>query len=376
MLDARSASAFDTRRQEGGARVVRPVEPMNFLWPLNLWWLLVLPLLPALYLWLLRRGARPALRLSSLGVARAAAGRAWRRHVPPALMWLALSLLLLALARPTMPLTLPWAKSTILLAMDISRSMRVADVKPSRMVAAQEAAKAFLGEVPKHIEVGLVTFAGTAQVAQQATLDRPALVGAIDAIQMQFGTAIGNAIVLCLAELFPDHGLDLGEMTFGARGHKARSLDEKAEHRSKAPPTPFTPVAPGSYGAAAIILLSDGRRTMGVDTLQAAKMAADRGVRIYVVGLGTPDGHAAMGEGMAIYLQLDEPTLRQVAQMTGGEYHHAATAEALRSVYQNLGSRLQLSQRDTELTALLAAAAAVLVAAGAALSVGWFGRVA
>ncbi|MES2959001.1 MAG: VWA domain-containing protein [Pseudomonadota bacterium] len=345
---------------------------MHFLWPHNLWWMLVLPLLPAFYLWLLRRSGKRALVFSSLRVVREAAGRPWRRHVPPALIFGALALLLLALSRPTAPVPLPWAKSTILLAIDISRSMRVEDVKPTRMVAAQDAAKAFLSEVPKHIEVGLVTFAGSAQVAQRATIDRPSLVGAVDAIQMQMGTAIGNAIVVCLAELFPDHGIDLGDMTFGARRDK-RGLDTKSD---KVPPKEITPVPPGSYGSAAIILLSDGRRTTGVDTLEAAKMAADRGVRIYVVGLGTTDGHTAMGDGMAIYLQLDEPTLRHVAQMTGGEYHHAGTAEALRSVYQNLGSRLQVSKRDTELTALLALVAAVLLVAGAALSVLWFGRVA
>jgi len=347
---------------------------MHFLWPHNLWWMLVLPVLATLYLWLLRRAGKPALRFSSLRVAREAAGRPWRRHVPPALLFLALALLLLALARPTAPVPLPWAKSTILLAMDISRSMRVADVKPSRMVAAQDAAKAFLAEVPRHIEVGLVTFAGSAQVAHRATTDRPAIVGAIDAIQMQYGTAIGNAIVVCVAELFPDQGIDLGEMTFGAsRREPTRSLDEKKA--DKPAPKEIMPVPPGSYESAAIILLSDGRRTTGVDTLEAAKMAADRGVRITVVGLGTPNGYEAMGEGMSIYLQLDEPTLRHVAQMTGGEYHHAGTAEALRSVYQKLGSRLQVSQRDTELTALLALAAAVLLAAGAGLSVLWFGRV-
>jgi Ca-activated chloride channel homolog len=351
------------------------MEPMYFLWPHNLWWMLALPLLPALYLWLLRRRGKPALVFSSLRVVGEAAGRPWRRHVPPALIFVALVLLLLALARPTAPVPLPWAKSTILLAIDISRSMRVEDVKPSRMVAAQYAAKAFLAEVPPHIEVGLVTFAGSAQVAQRATIDRPSLVGAIDAIQMQLGTAIGNAIVVCLAELFPDQGIDLGEMTFGSTRRAARRLDEKAD-KAKAPPKEITPVPPGSYDAAAIILLSDGRRTTGVDTLEAAKMAADRGVRIYVIGLGTPDGHlAAGGEGMAIYLQLDEPTLRHVAQITGGEYHHAGTAEALRSVYQKLGSRLQVSKRDTELTALLAGAAAVLLAAGAGLSALWFGRV-
>jgi Ca-activated chloride channel family protein len=182
---------------------------------------------------------------------------------------------------------------------------------------------------------------------------------------------VGNAIVLCLAELFPDHGIDLTEMTFGPR-RRARSLDEKP----KTAPRRITPVPPGSYDAAAIILLSDGRRTTGVDTLEAAKMAADRGVRIHVIGLGTVDGHATLGEGMAIYLQLDEPTLREVARMTGGEYHHAGTAEDLRSVYQTLGSRLQVRKRETELTALLALGAAALLVAGAALSMLWYGRVA
>jgi Ca-activated chloride channel homolog len=310
----------------------RAVEPMHFLWPHNLWWMLLLALLQALYLWLLRRGGKPALMYSSLHVVREAARHSWRRHVPPALVFAALALLLLALARPRASVPLPWAKSTILLAIDISRSLRVQDVSPSRMVAAQDAAKAFLAEVPKHIEVGLVTFADTAQVAQRATIDRPSLVSAVDAIQMQYGTAIGNAIVVCLAELFPDHGIDLGEMTFGAsrRAQQARGgLDEnKAD---KAPPREIQPVPPSSYESAAIILLTDGRRTTGVDTLEAAKMAADRGVRIHVVGLGTPDGHTALGEGMAIYLQLDGPTLKHVAQMTGGEYHHAGTAEAPRS---------------------------------------------
>ena len=258
-----------------------------------------------------------------------------------------------------------------MMAMDISLSMRVSDVKPTRIAAAQEAAKTFLNELPRNIDVGLVTFAGSAQVAQSATLDRTALIGAVDAIQMQFGTAIGNAIVVCLAELFPEQGIDLAGMTFGFR-QKAGSSSEK----EKPAPKQITPVAPGSYGSAAIVLLSDGRRTTGVDTLEAAKMAADRGVRIYVVGLGTVDGGVASSEGMAIYMQLDEPTLREVARMTGGEYHHAGTAQDLRSVYQNLSSRLQVQTRETELTALLTLAAAILLLAAAALSMLWFGGVA
>ena len=174
-----------------------------------------------------------------------------------------------------------------------------------------------------------------------------------------------------LAELFPEQGIDLGEMTYGGKP-RGRSLDDK----DKPPPQPITPVAPGSYNAAAIILLSDGRRTTGVDTLEAAKMAADRGVRIYVVGLGSVDDSGAMPGGMPIYLQLDEPTLlREVARMTGGEYHHAGTAEALRSVYENLGSRVQVQTRETEVAALLALLSAGFALTAGILSLVWFRRV-
>jgi Ca-activated chloride channel family protein len=246
----------------------------------------------------------------------------------------------------------------------------VTDVKPTRLAAAQEAAKTFLGELPKGIDVGLVTFAGSAQVVQHATTDRDALASAIDAFQMQIGTAIGSGIVLCLAELFPEHRISLEDMTFGSV-RKARGSQDS----SKPPAKPIKPLPPGSYDAAAIVLLSDGRRTTGVDTLEAAKMAADRGVRIYVVGLGTVEGAVGGFDGMSIYMKLDEPTLREVARMTGGEYHHAGTAETLRSVYQNLGSSLQVQKRETELAPLLAMVAAVLVAAAATLSMVWFRRI-
>jgi Ca-activated chloride channel family protein len=343
---------------------------MFFLWPGFLWLSLALPLLPAVYVWLLRRHGKLAVRYSSLGVVRAAAaGRNWRRHVPPALLLLAVAALVFAAARPVARVPLPWARSTILLAIDVSLSMRVTDVQPSRMDAAQQAAKSFLQELPRNIEVGLVTFAGSSEVAQRPTLDRAALVAAIDGFQMQVGTAIGNGIVVCLAELFPDQGITVDEPTFGNK-RRGRNLDDRA----RPPPAQIVPVAPGSYRSAAIILLSDGRRTTGIDTLEAAKMAADRGVRIYVVGLGTVNGNAATPEGMPIYMQLDEPTLREVARMTGGEYQHAATAQALRIVYENLGSRLQVQVRETEITGLLALAAALLLLAAGTLSVLWFRR--
>lgn len=345
---------------------------MSFLWPQFLWLMLALPALPAAYLWLLRRRRKAALRYSNLGLVRAAAaGTSWRRHVPPALLLLGIAGLLLAAARPVASVPLPWARSSIMLALDVSLSMRVTDVKPSRMVAAQEAAKLFLRDLPRGIEVALVTFAGSTEVAQRATLDRAAVVAAIDAVQMQVGTAVGSAIALCLAELFPDHGIDVGEMTFGRKGG-GRSLDDK----DKPGPRQVEPVPPGSYRSAAIILLSDGRRTTGIDTLEAARMAADRGVRIYVVALGSVNADAAAAESMPIYLQLDEPTLREVARMTGGEYHHAGTAEQLRGIYADLGSRMEVLTRETELAGLLALCSALLMFAAGALSVAWFGRVA
>jgi Ca-activated chloride channel family protein len=346
---------------------------MFFLWPHYLWLLLAVPLLPALYVWLLRRRNKLAVRYSSLGVVRAAAaGISWRRHVPPALLFVACSGLLFAAARPVARVPLPWARTTIMLAMDVSLSMRVTDVKPTRMAAAQEAAKLFLRDLPRHIEVGLVTFAGSTQVAQRATREREPLLAAIDGFQMQMGTAIGSGIVLCLAELFPDHGLDVGDMNFGSPRMQGRSLDDK----DKPPPKAITPVAPGSYRSAAIILLSDGRRTTGIDTLEAAKMAADRGVRIDVVGLGTIDGESAAADGMPIYLRLDEPTLREVARITGGEYHYASSAESLRSVYEKLGSEMEVRTRETELTSLVSLGAALLSMTAGVLSLLWFRRLA
>lgn len=339
-----------------------------------LWALWLLPVLPLAWFALLRRRRKVVLRYPALGLVRAAAGPSWRRHVPPLVLFAALAVLLFAAARPTARITLPWSHSTVLLAMDVSLSMRVTDVQPTRMVAAQEAAKAFVRDLPRDVEVGLVTFAGSAQVVQPATTDRGALLAAIDGFRMQMGTAVGNAIVLCLAELFPKQGIDLAAMTFGADPWSVATRANGARPAASSPVTPaFTPVAPASYTSAAIVLLSDGRRTTGVDTLAAARMAAERGVRIDVVGLGVVNGEVADAEGMAIYLRLDEPTLREVARLTGGEYFHAGTSERLQDVYRTLGSRLQVEQRQTELTPLLALTGALLLLLAVGLSMRWLG---
>jgi len=343
---------------------------MNFLWPGMLLLLLFVPLLVLFYLWLLQRKKRFALRYASLGLVKQAMGGAsWRRHVPPALFLLAITALLLAAARPLAIIVLPTQQETIMLAMDVSGSMRAADVQPNRLVASQNAAKAFLTELPRNVKVGIVAFAGSAQVAQIPTHNREDLVSAIDRFQLQRGTAIGNGIVLSLATLFPDAGIDIGNLTYGRQ--RGVPIDQPAPTARD-----FQPVAPGSYGPAAIILLTDGQRTTGIDSLEAAKMAADRGVRVYTVGVGTVNGETIGFEGWSMHVRLDEETLKAIALRTQGEYFHAATAEDLKKVYETLSSRLSVEKKETEVSALLALLAAVLMLAGAGLSMLWYHRVA
>lgn len=342
---------------------------ISFLWPDLLWGLVLVPLLVLGYVWLLRRRRKTALRYASLSLVKQAMGKAgvWRRHVPPVLMLLAVTALLLAAARPAAVVTLPSQEETIVLAIDVSGSMRAADVQPNRLVAAQEAAKAFIAELPRSVRVAVVSFAGAAAVVQAPTLSRDDVVAAIDRFQLQRGTAIGSGIVLSLATLFPDAGIDLSEIT-GQRDMPPAPGDK--------PRPDFKPVPPGSYQTAAIILLTDGQRTTGPDPVEAAKMAADRGVRVYTVGIGTKDGEVIGFEGWSMRVRLDEDTLKDIANITRADYFYAGTAQDLKKVYQGLSTRFVVEKKETEISALFAAVGALLVVIAASLSIWWFGRVA
>jgi Ca-activated chloride channel homolog len=347
--------------------------PLTFMWPNLLWLLLAVPVLVVVYVWLLRRKKKIVLRYASLSIVKEAMGatQSIRRHVPPVLFLLAVVAMLLAASRPFAVMTLPSQQETIILAMDVSGSMRATDVKPNRLVASQNAAKAFLATLPRKVRVGIVAFAGTAQVVQPPTLSREDLVVAIDKFQMQRATAIGSAIVVSLAELFPDAGIDLAAMTYGNGRPRGIAIDQAPKKEKK----DFVPVAPGSYGSAAIILLTDGQRTTGVDTMEAAKMAADRGVRVYTVGVGTVDGETIGFEGWSMRVRLDEATLKAVATTTQAEYFYAGTAENLQKVYEKLSSRLTVEKKETEISGLLALLAAVLAITSASLSLLWFNRI-
>ena len=345
---------------------------MTFLWPQFLWLLLAMPLLVLLYLWLIRRKKKLALRYASLSIVREAmsAGQTMRRHIPPLLFLLALGAMLIAAARPMAVVVLPSNQQTIILAMDVSGSMRAADVQPNRLVAAQEAAKSFLKELPRTVKVGIVAFAGSAQVAQLPTTNREDLVTAIDSFQLQRATATGNAIVVSLATLFPDAGIDISDFA-----PKSRQTGVAIERAGKPPPKEFTPVAPGSYTSAAIIMLTDGQRTTGVDPLDAAKVAADHGVRVYTVGIGTVDGETIGFEGWSMRVRLDEETLKAIANKTQAEYFYAGTANDLKKVYNTLSSRLTVEKKETEISALFAMGAAALALLSAGLSLLWFNRI-
>jgi Ca-activated chloride channel family protein len=291
---------------------------------------------------------------------------------------LAVTAAIFAIARPNAVFLLASQQQTIVLAMDVSRSMRATDVEPNRLSASQAAAKSFIEDMPRNVRIGIVSFAGTASVVQTPTDNRDDLIAAIDRFQLQRGTATGSGIILSLSVLFPDAGIDLEsavfDRAFSRWGGGAAPIDRP--RRDKPEKKDFKPVAPGSYTSGLIILLSDGRRTTGPDPLEAAKMAADRGVRVYTVGFGTKEGGAISFDGWSAYVVLDEEALRGVAQMTGGEYFYAGTAADLRKVYQHLNTKFALEQKETEVTAILSAAAALLAFFAVLLSLLWFHRAA
>jgi len=337
--------------------------------------LLIVPVLVAAYVAVLRR-KKAAVRYASIGLVKAAIGPAqrFRRHVPPLLFLLALIGVLIAIARPSAMVTLPSDARTVIMAMDVSLSMRATDVDPSRIVAAQTAAKQFVQELPADIRAGIVTFAGTALLVQPPTKNREDLVAAIERFQLQRHTAIGSGIILSLATLFPEEGIDLEQVVFGnnwGSRDAARKTDKPVKQQKKE----VKSVPAGSYTSAAIILLTDGRRTTGPDPLDAARMAANHGVRVFTVGFGSNAGGSVDIDGMSIYMRFDEETLKSIAGITQAEYFHASSATALAKIYEGLNTKFALERKETEITALFAAAAALLAVASATLSLLWFNRI-
>lgn len=353
---------------------------MSFLWPQYLWMLLAAPLLIWAYVALLNRRKR-ALNYASLRTIKEALGPGsrWRRHVPPGLLLVAVCAALLATARPVAMVTLPSEGRMIVLAMDVSRSMLATDVKPDRITAAKAAAKTFVQEVPANIKIAIVSFAGTASVVQAPTYNRDDLLAAIDRFDLQRHTAIGSGILASLATIFPDEGIVVEQGYTGRWGSEPapaakRDAPIARAPKEEGPKKEFKPVPPGSYTSASIILLTDGRRTTGPDPLDSARKAADRGVKIHTVGFGSAAGGPAQMDGYSMYMAFDEETLKAIASLTHADYFKASSGEDLSKVYSTLNSKFMMERKESEITALMAAAAALLAVLAGALSLVWFNR--
>jgi len=351
---------------------------MTFLFPEGLVGLALLPALIAIYVLILRQRKKSALAYSNFALVKAALGNGTglRRHVPPLLLLGAFACMLLALARPAATVSLPTQHETVILAIDVSGSMRADDVKPTRLAAAQAAARAFIKDTPSSTRIGIVSFAGSAALIQPPTRNREEVLNAIEQLQLQNATAVGSGILVSLKALFPDQDFEVKtpqlRAAFGsgsaAAGGSARPLGMPAKPEAK-------PMPPGSYKSAVVILLTDGQTTTGPDPVDAARLAADRGVRVFTVGVGTPDGQILTGEGWSIRVRLDEDALKVIADLTRAEYFFAGNAPDLKRVYETLNSKLVMERKQTEVTALFTAVAASLTLLAAALSLMWFNRI-
>jgi Ca-activated chloride channel family protein len=338
----------------------------TFLWPTLLWLLLGLPLAMFVYTQVLRRRRVRTERHARLETVGSAAANRWQRALPP-LLWLAgLAALLLAVARPQASLVLPARIETIILALDMSGSMRATDLQPTRLVAAQNAAKAFVAEQPRHVKIGVVGIAASAALVQSPTDNRDEIVKSIERLEPQRGTALGSGLVIALDAALPQARINVEEFINPPRGRKDEPRKKLEEREMTA----------GSNSSAAIVLLSDGQSNVGPEPMKAAELAAQHGVRIYTVGMGTADGTTVSADGWSMRVRLDEDKLKQVARLTEGEYFRADTAKDLTKIYSLLSAKLGFEkQQPTEITGLFAGLGALLAGLGALLSMLWFNRV-
>jgi Ca-activated chloride channel family protein len=349
-------------------------------WPSLLWLFFLVPVLALLYLWSLRRRQKFAARFASLLVVKDALGRGpgLRRHVPVILFLCGLSIGIFALSRPQATVMLPSNRGTVILALDISGSMRARDIAPSRIEAAKAAARAFIEKQPRQVRVGIVAFSATAALVQAPTTVRDDLYAAIDRLRPQRGTAVGSGILVALDAIFEDarnaagpSDQPSGSDPQAAPGAPALPDQPLATGADTQPPAP---VAPGSFSSAAVILLTDGQTNTGPDPLDAAEQAANRGVRVFTVGIGTARGDIVGAEGRSFRVSLDEEALKKIARNTAASYYKASDEGELMRIYQALSVRLVLGRDTTEITALAAGAAFAVLLLGAFLSQLWFRR--
>jgi Ca-activated chloride channel family protein len=327
---------------------------MTFIWH----WMLITLLLIPLFIWgdmqLRRRRRQATADLGPLSLVQDGSGHnpEKRRKILTLFSLLGLTLLLLGLSRPEMFVELPRVEGTVILAFDVSNSMTADDVKPTRMEAAKAAARMLVENQPGTIRAGVVAFGNGGLVVQPPTNDQAAVVAAIDRLNPQGATSLAQGIFTAL----------------NAIAGKAIPIDPAALEEG-------TPIEIGSYPSAMVLLLTDGENTAARDPLQIAQLAAESGVRIYPVGIGSPEGIVLQIDGFNVLSRLDEKILKEIAGLTNGAYYHAADSESLHEIYRNVDLQLTVRGEKMEVTALFAGLGLLIFLAGGVLSLLWFGRV-
>ena len=333
---------------------------MSFIWPALLWSLVTIPLLVLLYLRMQKRRSQYAVRYGSLGLVQQASGRGVgsRRHIPAILFLLGLTILFVALARPQMVLGLPKVEGIVILAFDVSGSMSAEDFEPTRLEAAKIVAKDFVARQPSTVQVGIVAFSESGFSVELPSNDQAAILASIDRLKPQRGTSLASGIIVSLNTIATLTGQD-----------PILSADQQSE----AAPTPAPkPVAENS---AVIVLLTDGENNVNPEPLAAAQLAADRGVRIHTIAVGSVEGVTLEVNGFTVHTKVDEATLQQIAGLTEGQYFNAETEEDLETIYKSIEPHLVIEQDETEVTAVFAGLSILILLVGGMLSLLWFSHV-
>lgn len=336
---------------------------MSFNWINMLWLLFIVPVLVFWYIMMQRRRQKYALRYASLSLVKEALGRGpgKRRHIPAILFLSGVTLMILALSRPSATVTLPSQQSTIILAIDISGSMRADDFKPSRLEAAKTAARTFVEKQRRNVSLGVVSFSDGAAVIQAPTKERDAIYTAINRLTAQRGTAIGRGIITSLNTIFElpvyksvssTEGLTQGNIPGTINSVKEMDISKSA----------------------AIILLSDGVSNVGPSPLEIIDQASDRGIKVYTVGIGSTEGTVVNFDGLLIRVRLDEDTLKSIAEKTDASYFEADTETDLQDIYKKLSTQIVFKPEQTELTAGFTAFAVLLLLSAGIISLLWFNR--
>jgi len=315
-----------------------------------------------------RRRSRYAVRFTNVDLLSNLVPRSpgWRRHLPPVLYLAAISALAIGLARPSMVLAVPREEATIMLTMDVSRSMRATDVDPNRLTAAQQAATDFVDRLPEQFRIGLVAFSTEARLVVEPTTDRAEIREALASLRADGGTAMGDAI-------------DLALDASGAVPEATPTPEASAEPEPSAEPDPSASPEADAVPVVAEVVLSDGANSTGtLEPIEAAQRAAELGVPIYTIALGTNEGTVDVPNPLGMLESMPVPpdpeTLATIAEMTGGRFFEAPTAEELTAIYESLGSKVGYVEEEQEVTQLFAAAGLLFVLVGGALAAHWFNR--